>query len=325
MTITNYPLVSIAMCTFNGALHLREQLESLLAQDWPRLEIIAIDDASSDETPKILEEFSSRDLRIQFSQNIVNQGYQKNFEEAISRCQGQWIAPCDQDDIWLPNKISALMAAIVANQSILVYCDSVLMNARGESMGKYISDQLNCFSTDDPLPYWFRNNASGHAMLFERSLLDQALPFPKILFHDWWLAYVAASIGHVSFLNQSLVRYRQHPYSITDITGSREKPAIRQRGFRSRELKDFRMRLELFASISGKGQALAKELLTLWIAREKEYFSFRLALFLWKHRYRLHGISKESKLSSNPFRTLRYVWGLKAKRLVEPHRYDDHD
>jgi glycosyltransferase involved in cell wall biosynthesis len=314
------PLISIALCTFNGERHLREQLDSVLAQDWPHLEIIAIDDASTDGTPAILATYAKQDTRIRYSRNERNLGYHLNFETAITRCQGRWIAPCDQDDIWLPHKLSTLAGELGAGRSVLAYGDSELMDEHGHALHQRLSDRMRRFSTDDPVPFWFANNVTGHAMLFERDLLAHALPFPTHLFHDWWLAYVAASTGRISYVDQCLVRYRQHARTMTDITGSRPDTAERTRGFRRRELADTRTRLERFAQVPGKGQALTLELLSLWRARESQFVSCRLAWFFWKYRQRIHAISKDSA-SRKARRAFQYIWGLRTKQLLEPHRY----
>ena len=314
------PLISIALCTFNGERHLREQLDSLLAQDWPRFEIIAIDDASTDATPAMLENYAKQDSRIRYSRNGHNLGYHRNFEAAITRCQGRWIAPCDQDDIWLPHKLSTLAAELASGGALLAYGDSALVDEHGRPLNQRLSDRMNRFSTDDPVAYWFANNVTGHAMLFERNLLEHALPFPTHLFHDWWLAYVAASTGRISYVDQCLVHYRQHAQTVTDITGSRPNPAERKRGFRWRELADTRTRLERFAEVPGKGQAMTRELLGLWRARETQFVSYRLAYFLWKHRQRIDAISKDSA-SKKARRPFQYIWGLRTKQLLEPHRY----
>jgi glycosyltransferase involved in cell wall biosynthesis len=317
---TTAPLVSIALCTFNGERYLREQLDSLLAQDWPHIEIIVIDDASTDATPAILDAYAKQDARIRYSRNERNLGYHQNFEIAITRCQGRWIAPCDQDDIWLPNKISVLAAELAEGKAVLAYGDSRLMDEQGHPLNQRLSDRLRRFSTDDPVTFWFANNVTGHAMLFERSLLGDALPFPVNLFHDWWLAYVAASAGRISYVDQCLVRYRQHANTMTDITGTRPNPAERTRGFRWRELADTRSRLERFAQVPGKGQAMTLELLSLWRARESQFVSYRLAWFFWKHRERIHAISKDSP-SKKARRGFQYIWGLRTKQMLEPHRY----
>ena len=317
---TAAPLVSVALCTFNGERHLREQLDSLLAQDWPSLEIVAIDDASTDGTPGILAEYARLDARIRYSRNAVNLGYEKNFEHAILQCKGQWIAPCDQDDIWQPDKISVLAAELQRSRALLAWCDSELIDERGQSMNQRLSERMHRFSTEDPVPFLLANAVTGHALLFCRSLVATAVPFPPRVFHDWWLAYVAVSAGRIQYVDRCLVRYRQHAQTLTDITGSRPSDTDRSRGFRHRELAQTAARLAQFARVPGKGQAFAGELLRLWRQRESAFVSHRLALFMLRHRERLWAL-QHSTPRQRLRRSFQFFWGLRTKRLFEPQRY----
>ncbi|MBC7992749.1 MAG: glycosyltransferase family 2 protein [Rhizobacter sp.] len=324
MTDAQPPLISIALCTFNGERFLREQLDSLLAQDWPHIEIVAVDDASTDGTPQILASYAGRNARIRYTRNAHNRGYQKNFEAAISLCSGRWIAPCDQDDIWLPRKLSELARELATGAALLAYCDSELMDENGRSLNRRVSDLRNRFSTDDPAPYLLNNNASGHAMLFCRSLLGLASPFPPSTFHDWWLAYVAASAGSVRYVDECLVRHRQHATAVTNLGGAQPTVRAKARGFRRRDAVEIRERIELFSRVPGKGQAFAQALLALWRARETQFISPRLAVFAWRHRQRLFAIQK----SSEPKRmrqAAQLFWGLRTKQMLQPHRYAKSD
>src|SRR6185503_10566774 len=114
------PLVSVVMCTYNGEKFLREQIDSILAQTWLNIELVIVDDVSSDNTVKIIEDFSRKDKRIRYVVNPVNVGYNKNFEKAFGLAQGNYIAPSDQDDIWDPKKIEIMMNAWPAD-SLFIY------------------------------------------------------------------------------------------------------------------------------------------------------------------------------------------------------------
>jgi glycosyltransferase involved in cell wall biosynthesis len=132
------PLISIALCTFNGAVHLREQVDSLLAQSYKELEIVAVDDCSTDATRAMLEDYQRRDPRLRVLVNPSNLGFKRNFAFAISQCRGEFIAPCDQDDVWDTAKLDELFATIGSNS--LAYCDSELIDAQGRSLDKAMSD-----------------------------------------------------------------------------------------------------------------------------------------------------------------------------------------
>jgi glycosyltransferase involved in cell wall biosynthesis len=316
------PLISIALCTYNGARYLREQLDSLLSQDWPQLEIVAVDDVSTDETPSILQAYAGRHSCIRYFQNTSNLGYQKNFERAMRECRGRWIAPCDQDDIWLPHKLSRLAQALDDGTSLLAFCDSELIDHHGESLERKLSDIIALHSTDDPLPFLRSNMVSGHAMLFCRSLLDKGLPLPAELFHDWWLAYVAVSQAPIRYVDACLVQYRQHAASVTDISGRKSKtrkPILKQ-GYRARQLADDGVRIALLSDVAGKGQAEALELLSLWKAREHQWLSWRLAWFLWSKADRYHAMTNEA-LVFKKRKASSFFWGLRIKRWVKAFRY----
>ncbi|TKC55814.1 glycosyltransferase family 2 protein [Pedobacter hiemivivus] len=217
----SHPLISIALCTYNGENYLIEQLDSLVFQDYPNLELIVVDDCSSDNTLEILRPYATKYPFIHIYQNENNLGYVKNFEKAISLCNGEYIALADQDDLWNLNKIRTLYQNI--GNHILVYHDSAFVNERGESMGKKMSDIINLYKGHDFRPFLFRNCVSGHAMLFRRALIPHILPFNKSYFHDHWIAFVATNHGGIGLITKCLVNYRQHDNASTDILNSRIK------------------------------------------------------------------------------------------------------
>ncbi|TWI05952.1 glycosyltransferase involved in cell wall biosynthesis [Luteimonas cucumeris] len=208
MLPTPAPLVSVALCVYNGAGHLREQLDSVLAQQDVQLEVVAVDDASSDGSLVLLQEYAARDARVQVHSNPHNLGHLRSFERAMALCRGEFIAPCDQDDIWHPCKLARLLTAI--GTADLAYCDSEYIDQHGERLGRRVSDDLIMHSGRDPLRFVFQNTVSGHALLVRRQLLPLAGPAPELLYHDWWLGMCAAAHGGVVYLDQPLVRFRRH-------------------------------------------------------------------------------------------------------------------
>ena len=201
------PLISIVMATYNGEKYLREQVDSLLAQSYPTLEFIFVDDASSDSSLAILQEYASQDERIRLVTNPENQGLLATFETGIRSAKGEMIALSDQDDVWMPDKIRLLTGAIGSHS--MIYADSVLTDAAGIVTGKFSNRNHLC---DYPtgLHYVFGTKAMGHAMLFKREIIDIALPFPDFVGHDFILGFAAAALHGVSYFPATLVNYRQH-------------------------------------------------------------------------------------------------------------------
>lgn len=195
------------MATYNGEKYLREQVDSLLAQNYPTLEFIFVDDASSDGSQAILQQYASQDERIRLVANPVNQGLLATFERGIREAKGELIALSDQDDVWMPNKISLLSAAIGHNS--MIYADSALTDAAGAITGKF-SDRNQLGDYPSALHNVFGTKAMGHAMLFKREIIDIALPFPDYVGHDYILGFAAAALNGVSYFPATLVNYRQH-------------------------------------------------------------------------------------------------------------------
>ena len=216
------PLISIVMASYNGEKYLRPQLDSLLAQDYPSLEIICVDDASTDDTWALLMSYQAKDARIKIIQQSANQGYIATFEKGIHAATGDLIALADQDDIWISSKISKLFDAL--GQASLVYSDSELINAQGEKMGQKMSQIKKQIAYNSPLMYTFGAWAPGHSMLFKRDILATALPFSNWVTHDYLLGFAATCHQGINYLPISLVLYRQHETNAigADLTKSKK-------------------------------------------------------------------------------------------------------
>src|ERR1043166_3411462 len=101
--------LSIALCTYNGAAFLREQLESIAAQTRTPDELVISDDQSTDGTLRLIEEFAeTAGFPVRVSVNESNLGTAKNFEKAISLCRGDVIMLSDQDDVWHSDRLESV-------------------------------------------------------------------------------------------------------------------------------------------------------------------------------------------------------------------------
>lgn len=277
--MNNYPLVSIALCTYNGAVYLEEQLDSIIKQSYPNLEIVVVDDGSKDNTLEILKSYSNKYSHFKIYQNAVNLGYIKNFEKAISLCTGEFIALCDQDDIWLENKIALQVSEIGDN--ILIYHDSEFINENGTSLEKKISDVRTFYAGDDSRYFLFENCVSGHTILFHKNLVPYLHDFTKEVFHDWWLAYTATNIGSITFSMHCLVKYRQHSLMSTDIL--RNKNTEREK--RAVSTARFVERIKIFTNYPhNKHQAFNSKLLNLLKHTRQKRLNFSLFFFILDYK-----------------------------------------
>ena len=272
-------LVSIALATYNGEKYLQVLLDSLLAQTYPYLEIIAVDDRSTDKTVELLQQYSLLHPHIKVYVNESNLGFVKNFEKAVSLCNGEYIAMCDQDDYWLPENIMRKVEEI--GEYPAVYCDSFIAHENLEKTGKKISDVFVCKTYTNCLNYTIFSNIYGHTWMFRRSLYLSAPIFPLYITHDWWLAYNGILKGGVKFLPEPLAIYRQHDNNqfgiLGGIAGKIKNPKNRQQDKnkqRKKKTEDARKRLEIFYDICpGTLQKEKKVLYNL----KKSYSSFSMS------------------------------------------------
>ena len=243
------------MACYQGEKYLAIQLKSVLAQDYTKLEIICVDDASSDSTWSILQHFAALDSRLQILRNEENLGYRKTFEKGILLAKGELIALSDQDDYWIPTKISRLASSI--GKASLIYADSDLVDDVGNLIGQKMSDIKRQIAYNSPLMYTFGAWAPGHSMLFKRDLLAVALPTTEFVTHDYLIGFAATCTNGIAYLQESLVHYRQHAHNTI---GANLKKAPKP--YRSREEKFERIlaRLELLQSRcpTGKEQEILK-------------------------------------------------------------------
>lgn len=207
----NKPSVSVVICTYNGAKYLREQLDSILRQDYPAAEIIAQDDASTDGTMDILSDYARRYPQLKVFRNASSLGVNRNFFSAMRRATGDYIAISDQDDRWLPNKLSAQLQAI--GDKLLCACHS-----------RPFSDNGAYAHYDPRLPNTslirlLFNSLPGHTLLFRKELLTDIMPRDNELYHvsyyDVALCLAAAAKDSIAFADEALVDHRRHTSAAT--------------------------------------------------------------------------------------------------------------
>lgn len=314
MSHTNHPLISVAMCTYNGAKYLRPQLDSIIQQTYPNLEINIFDDCSDDDTVQILKEYAEINPQINIHQQPVNQGYQKNFAANFKSCKGEFIAPCDQDDIWDHQKIEKLYE--IMRDNILVYHDSELIDHSGKSLGVSMINQLNFVKGKNPHAFLFYNCVSGHSMLFRRSLLDHIFPFPSKGFYDHWMVYVASHFGTISYIEDKLVKYRQHQNNLTDILGDKRKLTKREITVSRIERENDWLKVCADYEAQKNEVGFASQLYECGKARTTNYFNPLFSYQIWKHRFELLHIPKHDAKKKFSF-AIRQFWGVKAKTLYK--------
>jgi glycosyltransferase involved in cell wall biosynthesis len=212
--------VSIALATYNGERYLAELLESLCQQTILPFEVIVADDSSTDNTISIIEQFRSR-LPITIYTNTESVGVVENFQRAAANCTGDFVAFCDQDDIWLPDKLARSLELInILDSTIpaLVYTDLIVVDENLEELATSYWKHRGLQPAKETFEsIIYGNIVTGCTMLVNRRMITEILKMPSsVIMHDFWIACVAYGIGHVTFVNQPTILYRQHSTNVTN-------------------------------------------------------------------------------------------------------------
>lgn len=198
-------MISVCMATYNGEVYIKQQIESILIQLGDSDELIVSDDGSKDKTLDIVRSFESSKIKILQG---PQQGLVKNFENAINAAKSDYIVLCDQDDIWLENKLDVFKLAFESGADLIV-SDCYVVDANA----KIINESFFSLRNSKPglLSNLMKNSFLGCCMAFRASLIFKILPFPKnIPMHDWWIGLIVSVYGNVVFINQPLICYRRH-------------------------------------------------------------------------------------------------------------------
>lgn len=299
----NVTLVSIAMCTYNGEKYLRGQLDSIIDQTYMNLEIIVVDDGSKDGTMDILNKYASNDSRIKIFQNEKNLGFVQNFSKAISLCNGDFIALADQDDIWKNNKIEVFINEI--GENTLIYSDAELIDEDGAILDKcLIWPNRNLVSGACNKAFFFYNCVSGNTLMFKRDLLTSILPIPAVSFHDIWIAYVASSLGTITYTDEPMTYYRRHQEQVTKTKPKNYKNFLDRLNIkRDRKTNDAKQFIndfthyKNFSTLIGDTQTaeILNALLSHFINYEKIFINFKLRRMLMEFSNELFAIIQKNR------------------------------
>ena len=252
----------------------------MLQQTYSNIEIIVSDDHSTDGTIAILEQYKDDPL-FNFTFLPINVGSNSNFELSTIKANGEFVAFCDQDDIWLPEKIEKLFHAI--GNHWMVYSDSILVNEEGQSLQKNLSQLRRMYSGADSRGFVFSNVVWGHTMMINRQLLPFLLPIPNGVPHDIWFALKATIFTGIFYLDEPLTLYRQHSKTVT--TSIPQKAITRTNEKRHKDFKEKLNWIKLIKeSEHGNRKLFYEKLYDLYSLKSKGQFLWQLFFFLLKYR-----------------------------------------
>jgi len=214
-------MISILLTTYNGEKHITGLIESLLAQTVGDFKLIVSDDRSTDGTFQIVKEYCAKYPDIVFAeQNAENTGgAQYNFMKMMVGYKDDYLMLCDQDDVWLPEKIEKTLAkmnelesAYGASTPLLVHTDLKVvdenLNIISPSYRKMANKSYKFNALNNILAM---NIPAGCTVMYNRALADLVAAEPgHMVMHDWWLSLTAAAFGKIAAIEEPTILYRQH-------------------------------------------------------------------------------------------------------------------
>lgn len=214
--------IDVLLATCEGERYLPAQLSSLRTQDDKCFSVIARDDCSRDATPRILREAAGRDARVALLPSDGRRlGAAANFFTLMRASNAPYSALCDQDDEWLPDRLSACRLAMEQAERrygegtpLLVHSDCAVTDAQGRTLHESLFRHQGWDGRAVTLPRLLvQNNVTGCTVLMNAALRTLACAHARAeepFMHDWFLALCASGCGRIVFVNRALVRYRQH-------------------------------------------------------------------------------------------------------------------
>ncbi len=214
-------MIAILMAVYNGEKYLSEQIDSILAQSESDWQLFINDDCSSDSSYEIAVKYAKEHPeRIIVSRNSSPSGSAcANFMGMLGRTDAEYAMFCDQDDVWLPNKIKLTLQKMkeleksFGNTPLLVHTELSVTDSElsitAPSFTRFQGLKPRYNSLNRLL---CQNNVTGCTVMINRALIElvRNAPAGKMLMHDWWIALAAAAFGHIGFADEPLIKYRQH-------------------------------------------------------------------------------------------------------------------
>ncbi len=207
--------VSVALCTYNGERFLQEQLDSIANQTRLPDEVVVGDDGSTDNTLEILETWAKTTpfpVRIIRNPERLNVIY--NFQETILRCTGEIVFLCDQDDVWLPEKIERMSVILeLYDDCAYTICRTIEIDENSVPIQK--RPKRNRFNLMEATAYSVASSTPAHAIAIRKSMVEKIFPIASGWPHDIWICTLSPIYGKKYITDMTLMMYRVHNTSLT--------------------------------------------------------------------------------------------------------------
>jgi len=217
-------MISIILTTYNGERFIAEQIDSILSQSYKDFRLFIFDDLSTDNTFAIISDYARRYPETVFvEQNAVNTGgAHHNFIRQIVRVRNDYVMLCDQDDVWMDDKIELTYERMLEMEQrhgkdtpVMVHTDLAVTDENLQMVSESYKTMANIDYSFNRLNNLVSMNiVTGCTIMYNRALAEHFTAVPDFMvMHDWWVSLVAATFGEIGSVEGQTVLYRQHEFN----------------------------------------------------------------------------------------------------------------
>ena len=288
---TGKPLISILMAVYEPQLNwLREQLESLEMQTYPNLRLYIRDDCSSTvpfEKIKDCVRACIRSFPFEIERNEKNIGSNLTFERLTQEAKGEYFAYCDQDDIWLPEKLTILQEEIKKSGALLICSDMYIIDGEGIQVADSITKvrRRHIFYSGDSLTedLFISNFVTGCTMLVKSDAAKASIPFCPFMVHDHYLSLCCSANGKIQSIIHPLIRYRIHGNNQSGVMAGVKDKASYGKIRIDTQVRRFQWLEKYFPYRRGMEEEISQRLEWM-LARQSNWKERRKRRIVWKYR-----------------------------------------
>lgn len=212
------PSVNVLLPLYNpNPDYLKQQLESINNQTYNDISVLVYNDNPDDATREPFVRSIMTNYPITYWHGTRNLGYIKAFEFLLTQAHADYIALCDQDDVWEPERVQRAVDAFEHFDATMVTCNRSIIDASGNMVdpnyrASHPSTREVTWNTGDDITVQAATScyAIGMGTMYRTAIAQGLLPIPEHTAHDLWLALGASELGICVYLTEPLVQYRRH-------------------------------------------------------------------------------------------------------------------
>jgi glycosyltransferase involved in cell wall biosynthesis len=210
------PLVSVGMASYNHEKFISEAIESVLGQDFDDLELIIVDDASTDSSRQIIQKYAAKDSRVSVILHEANCGIAKTANDCIAAAKGKFLASIASDDVWMKDKLSKQLAVLESNKDLVVWSEGEIIDEGGQPVGLSFSEGVKGVSREKSGDIFLElvrggGHIFGSTLLLKRANLGGILFDERLVYANDWKFYLdLAAKYEFYYVQEPLAQYRIH-------------------------------------------------------------------------------------------------------------------